>query len=57
MEITGFELELLAAIKLNKEFWATLENNGMVEVPTKRNANALVRKAARHPGHYMVTAA
>lgn len=57
MEINMYELELLAAIKLDKQFWAILENNGMVKIRTNRDRDAFVQKAPRHPGHYLVTAA
>lgn len=57
MEVTAFELEALAAEKLNKDFWEILENNGMLRIHTRRAFDALVRKAPRHPGHYLVTAA
>jgi hypothetical protein len=58
MEMTAFELEALAAEKLDREFWAIIENNGLVRMSTKREAAFVtVRKAPRHPGHYLVTAA
>jgi hypothetical protein len=57
MEMTAFELEALAAEKLNKEFWAILENNGMLRIHTRRDRDALVQKVPRRVGVYLVTAA
>jgi uncharacterized membrane protein YcaP (DUF421 family) len=57
MELTAFQLELLSATRLNREFWAILENNGMVSVQTNRDRDAMVRKSPKHPGLYLVTVA
>lgn len=57
MEMTAFELEAMAAERLNKKFWEILENNGMLRIHTRMERDALVQKAPRHPGYYLVTAA
>lgn len=58
MELTAHQVEALASSRLDKDFWTIIENNGMVTVPTHRGVSlVVVRKAARHPGYYLVTAA